>query len=66
MADKWIWRDAKSTVYTVKTTYNHLKGVEQGGNGDFLAKFWKLKTLPSVQVTAWRVLTNAIATKEIL
>jgi len=36
----------------VKEAYNHLKGVEQGGVGDFLAEFWKLKTLPSMQVIA--------------
>ena len=64
MIDKWIWREAMFTVYMVKATYNHLKGVEQGGVGDFLAKFWKLKTLPSTQVTTWRVLTNSIATKD--
>jgi len=64
MTNKWIWRDTMSTVYTVKATYNHLKGVEQGGVGDFLAKFQKLKTLPSMQVTTWRVLTNIVATKD--
>jgi len=34
MVDAWLWRDAESTVYTVKTSYNHLKGFEQGSTGD--------------------------------
>jgi len=58
MTDKWIWRDLVSIVYVVKATYNHLKRVEQVGFGEFFAEFWKLKTLPSVQVTFWRMLTN--------
>ena len=64
MVDKWIWRDAKSTVYTMKTAYNHLKGVVQCGNRDFLMEFWKVKSLPSAQVKARRVLPNIIATKD--
>jgi len=64
MVDNWIWRDAESTIYTVKTTYNHLKGVKQGDIEDFLTELWKLKTLPSTQVTTWSVLTNTIATKD--
>jgi len=28
MVNKWIWRDAMPIVYTMKATYNHLKGVE--------------------------------------
>jgi len=32
--------------------------------GNLFAEFWTLKTLPSTQFTTWRVLSNAIATKD--
>jgi len=64
MVDKWIWRDAMSTIFSVKVTYNYLKGVEQVGFGEFFEDFWKLKTLSSAQVTTWRMLTNTTVTKD--
>jgi len=39
MTDKWIWRDTKSTVDSVKTTYNHLKGLNKVVLGIFLRSF---------------------------
>jgi len=27
-------------------------------------RFWKVKALPSAQITAWRVLNNSITTKD--
>jgi len=66
MTDKWFWRDVESTIFFVKATYNSLLGEESVVYGDLFAEFWKLKTLPSTKITAWRVLSNTIATKDSL
>jgi len=50
----------------VKSRYNSLKLEEQVEEGALFVRFWKLKTLPSTNVTTWRVLHNKIATKETL
>ena len=62
--DKWIWRDVVSTDFSVMTTYNILLGKEVARSAEPFAEFWTLKTLPSSHFTAWRVLHNAIATKD--
>ena len=61
--DKWLWRDG-STDFSVKTAYNILLGEESTVGEELFAEFWNLKTLPSVQFTAWRVLRNVIPTKD--
>jgi len=48
----------------VKATYNILMGEESVVVEEPFTKLWTLKTLPSAQFTAWRVLCNAIATKD--
>ena len=62
--DKWLWRGIGSTKFSVNVAYNILLGEEPIVVGDPFVEFWKLKTLPSAQVTAWRVLCNVIATKD--
>jgi len=62
--DKWIWRDVDSTDFSVKATYQVLLGEENVEGEDVFASFWNLKTLPSAQFTAWRVLCNVIPTKD--
>jgi len=64
VTDKWIWRDVESTNFYVNSAYNILLGEEATGSGEPFAKFWTLKTLPSSHFTAWRVLCNAIITKD--
>jgi len=63
MTDKWLWRDVESTDFSVKEAYNILLGEESAVYEDLFMEFWKLKILPSTQITAWWVLSNAIATK---
>ena len=62
--DKWLWRDTGWTNFCVKVAYNILLGEESIVVGDPFVEFWKLKILPSSQVTAWRMLCNVIATKD--
>ena len=62
--DKWLWRDIKSIELFVKAVYNILLGEEFAVYEDLFAKFWKLNTLPSAQMTTWRVLSNKIVTKD--
>ena len=61
--DKSLWRDVDSTDFFVKAAYNFLMGESVVVEKSF-AELWTLKTLPSAQFTAWRVLCNAIATKD--
>ena len=62
--DKWLWRDVESTDFSVKAAYNILLGEESKVIGDPFAEFRTLKIVPTLQFTAWRVLCNAIATKD--
>jgi len=62
--DKWLWRDVDSKDFSVKAAYNILMGEESVVVDELLTKFWTLKTLPSTQFTAWRVLCNVIPTKD--
>ena len=62
--DKWLWRDTGCMKFSVKVAYNILLGEESILVGDPFVEFWKLKILPSSQVTAWRVLCNVIATED--
>jgi len=48
----------------VKYAYKSLKLVVGGDDRDLFERFWKVKALPSAQITAWRVLNNSIATKD--
>jgi len=48
----------------MKATYNIILGEESAGYGDLFAEVWNLKILPSTQITAWRVVSKAIATKD--
>ncbi|XP_068490495.1 uncharacterized protein [Phaseolus vulgaris] len=56
--------DTGWTNFCVKVAYNILLGEESIVVGDPFVEFWKLKILPSSQVTAWRMLCNVIATKD--
>ena len=46
----------------MKATYNILMGEEFVVVEELFAEFWNLKTLPSAQFTAWRVLCNVVPT----
>jgi len=62
IVDSWEWKDGECLRYSVKSTYVVLRRGQEGSNKFLLDNFWKCKALPSTQVTAWRVLTNKIAT----
>jgi len=62
--DTWVWRGDEFVGFTVKYAYNILKNEVQGGDMSLFESFWKVKTLPSAQVTAWRVLQNTIAKRD--
>jgi len=63
-ADKWIWRYVDSMEFSVKAAYLVLLGEENVEGEEVFASFWNLKTLPSTQFMAWRVLCNVIPTKD--
>ena len=63
-SDRWLWRDVDYTDFSVKAAYKCLMGEEPVVGEDLFAIFWTLKTLPSAQFMAWRVLRNAIPTKD--
>ena len=48
----------------MKAAYKCLMGEESVVGEDLFANFWTLKTLPSIQFMVWRVLCNAIPTKD--
>jgi len=48
----------------VKAAYNILMGEESLMVEELFEDFWTLKTLPSAQFTAWRVLCSVIPTKD--
>jgi len=48
----------------VKSAYKSLKLVVRGEDRDICERFWKVKALPSAQITSWRVLNNSITTKD--
>jgi len=50
-------------VYSVKSAYVSLRRDVEGENKIVFDKFWRCKALPSAHVTAWRVLSNKIATR---
>jgi len=62
--DKWLWRDVVSINFSVKEAYNILLGEESVVGEELFTEFWTLKSLPSTQFTAWRVLCNVIPTKD--
>ncbi|XP_068472094.1 uncharacterized protein [Phaseolus vulgaris] len=62
--DKWLWRDVVSINFSVKAAYNILLGEESVVDEELFTEFWTLKSLPSTQFTAWRVLCNVIPTKD--
>jgi len=64
VVDNWIWKDDKQLGFSVKYAYNSLKVVVGGEDRDIFERFWKVKVLPSAQITTWRVLNNSIATKD--
>ena len=59
--DRWVWKDSDSTKFSVKSAYGFLRG--EGSEEDLRRYkfFWKIKALPSAQVTAWRVIENKVA-----
>jgi len=56
--------DVESSNFFVNAAYNILLRDESIVFGDPFAKLWTLKTLLSSQITAWRMLCNAISTKD--
>ena len=61
--DRWVWKDDKFQEFSVNLAYGILIGVHDGDWSRMFKLFGRIKALPSVQVTAWRVLENKIATK---
>jgi len=49
--------------FFVQSAYGFLRGEEEGRNLRLYDFFWKIKALPSAQVTAWRVIENKLATR---
>jgi len=63
-SDRWLWRDVDYMDFSVKAAYKCLMGEEPVVGEDLFANFWTLKILPSAHFMAWRVLRNAIPTKD--
>ena len=62
--DKWFWSNVEFTNFSVQVAYNILLGEEFARYGDLFVELWNLKILPSAKITALRVLSKAIATKD--
>jgi len=56
--------DVDNLDFSVKAAYKCLMGEMSVVDEDLFVKFWSLKTLPSAQFMAWRVLCNVIPTKD--
>ncbi|XP_068498479.1 uncharacterized protein [Phaseolus vulgaris] len=61
--DKWVWKDGVCAAYSVNSTYGFLKGVLEEESSSLYNFCWKILALPSIHITALRVLENKIATK---
>jgi len=61
--NRWVWKNSKTTAFSVKFTYGVLRG-ENGEEDSRMYKFfWRIKAIPSIHVTAWRVIKNKMASK---
>ena len=58
-----VWKDSESEVFSVKSAYDILRGKEEEENLRWYNFFWRIKALPSIHVTTWRVIENKITTK---
>jgi len=61
--DRWVWKDNNSEEFSIQFAYGFLIGEAKGGNQQMYESFWKIKVLPSAQITTWRVIENKIATR---
>jgi len=50
--DNWIWREGDSRRYTVKSAYIILMREIQGEDSLIFKQIWKIKSIPSAQITA--------------
>ena len=60
IVDRWVWKDSGATKFSVKSAYGFLRGEGSEEVSRRYNFFWKIKALPSVHVTAWRVMENKV------
>ncbi|XP_068483248.1 uncharacterized protein [Phaseolus vulgaris] len=58
--DRWVWKVDMFKEFSINLAYGILRGVLEGDESRIVNLFWRIKVLPSAQVTAWRMLENLI------
>ena len=61
--DRWVWKANKFQEFSVNSIYRLLRGLYEGDDSRMFNSSWRIKALPSGQVTTWRVQKNRIGTK---
>jgi len=59
--DSRVWKVGKDSGFSVKSAYAKLRGPFEGES--LFVSLWKSYALPTTQFSAWRVLSNSVATK---
>jgi len=61
--DSWVWKVGGLQMFSVNSTYIHVRKDRDVVSSSIFSKLWKCKTVPYVVHTAWRMLENKLATK---
>lgn len=60
--DSWVWRLEKSGLFSVKSCYRAMQGMQQWTNAVFWKKIWALQLPSKVSNFAWRVCRGCLPT----
>jgi len=61
--DVQVWRSGESGCYTVRAAYECLVEAEDSPQVEVFKLLWKVKALPNVLITTWRVIRGRIPTR---
>ena len=61
--DRWVWKVEDHQIFSVNSVYTHVRKDREGDSSPVFSKLWKCKVVPSVVLTAWRMLENKLSTR---
>jgi len=60
-ADSWVWKVGGLQTFSVNSAYIHVRKDREVVSSPAFSRLWRCKVVPSVVLTAWRMLENKLA-----
>lgn len=62
--DSWVWTKNKEGLFTVKSTYIFLQGIEESGGNRMFNQIWSCPVPTNATTLAWKILLNKVQTRD--